>query len=253
MAAGEWIGFEDGDVEMDFAGAKFNVHRAIMAQASPVWKAVLTGTFAEATGDKVHFDGDDPEVARLCLEMVYSTFADSTLDRTEIESRVMSDRAAFDAFVDKYDLRGVKSLVQRELGVRQEAQCLELKALQAKHLEQEVQQLNRRGTVVDVYVDKPEKGTLVKLHDIAGALDKLVRRTFRRDAPDSEEDEDRTSRQDIKRLRKSIKRCIETYTRVGVVVDRPAEENVSVRWDGSDEELEYDCSGRFEIFELEYA
>lgn len=112
MAAfGEWSGFEDGDVEMDFAGAKFNVHRVIVAQASPVWKAMLTGAFAEATGNVIRFEGDDPEVARLCIEMIYSAFADSSLDWAEIENRVMSDCAAFDAFVDKYDLRGLKSLV----------------------------------------------------------------------------------------------------------------------------------------------
>lgn len=124
MAAREWSGFEDGDMEMDFAGAKFKVHRAIIAQASPVWKAMLTGTFAESTENKTSFDGDDPKVARLCIEIIYSAFADGTFDWADIESRVMSDRTAFDAFVDKYDLRGVKRLVLNELHTRQETRKL---------------------------------------------------------------------------------------------------------------------------------
>ncbi|CAN0054906.1 unnamed protein product, partial [Pylaiella littoralis] len=67
MADG-WSGFEDGDMKLNFAGATFKVHRAVFAQASPVWNAMLTGSFAESNGDTIEFDGDDPEVARLCIE-----------------------------------------------------------------------------------------------------------------------------------------------------------------------------------------
>lgn len=188
-AADEWNGFEDGDVEMDFVGVKFNVHRAIIAHASPVWKAMLTGKFTESSGNTVHFDGDDPRVTRLCFEMIYSTFPDSTLDWAGIESRVMSDRAALDEFVDKYDLRGVKRLVEYELLTRQETRELkdghqqfvdelEMGYLgkterlrgeegrlrrEVKRLEREVKYLaTTPGTPVSINDHAPEIGTRVK-------------------------------------------------------------------------------------------
>ena len=117
MAAGEWTGYEDGDMKLDIAGAVFNVHRTVIVQASPVWKAMLTGHFAEATESAIHLDGDDPRVARLCIELIYSTHVDSDLDWGDVGTRVVSDRDAFDEFVDKYELRGVKRLVTQLLDV----------------------------------------------------------------------------------------------------------------------------------------
>lgn len=175
MAAGEWSGIEDGDMEMDFAGAIFKVDRATVARASPVWKATAKGPFAESTEDRIRFDGDDPQAACLCLEIIHSMDADSTLDWANIESRVMSDRPEFDAFVDKYDLGGVKRLVQCELDIRQEARKLkddnQQQVQKLQSLEEEVGRLESKvkqlatapGVLVNIDEYMPEIGTRVKV------------------------------------------------------------------------------------------
>lgn len=118
--AGEWNGFEDGDVEVDFGGATMKVHRAILAQASPVWKTMFVGEFAESGDAAIKFRGDDPNVASLCIQLIYSTAAESSFDWTHVQSCAMSDRDALDAFIDKYDLRGVKRVIVHELEMAEE-------------------------------------------------------------------------------------------------------------------------------------
>lgn len=72
MAAEKWSGFDDGDIELNFAAKTFKVHRSIIAGASPVWKAMLMGgAFSESTANTIEFDGDDPEVARCCIALIY--------------------------------------------------------------------------------------------------------------------------------------------------------------------------------------
>lgn len=121
----EWNGFEDGDIEVNFGSTTMSVHRATLAQASSVWKAMLMGRFTESDDAVINFCGDDPNVARLCIELIYSTVADGPFDWAHIESRVTSDRDAFDAFVDKYDLQGVKRVVAHELEMFEKIQRLE--------------------------------------------------------------------------------------------------------------------------------
>ncbi|CAB1116555.1 unnamed protein product [Ectocarpus sp. CCAP 1310/34] len=116
MVEEEWSGYDDGDMVIDFGGRTFRVHRAVLPQASPVWKAMLTGEFAESMGDPVRFDGDASEAARLCIELIYSTFAEGNIDWRGVERPVNSDRTALDAFIDKYDLVGVKCSMEQIRG-----------------------------------------------------------------------------------------------------------------------------------------
>ncbi len=184
--AGEWSGFEDGDVKLNFAGAVFNVHRSMIAEASPVWKAMLTGPFAESTataaagdgGGTIHLDGDDPQVARLCIELLYSTRADSDLDWAGVGSRVLSDRLGFDRFVDKYDLRGVRRLVSHELRLGRELRHWR-EATEAEResgdrrvkAERESGDLRvkrlaaKPGKLVNIFEYRPPVGTRVQLND----------------------------------------------------------------------------------------
>lgn len=167
--AGEWSGFEDGDLRLDFAGEIFDVHRAVIAEASPVWKAILTGFFTESAGSTIQLVDDDPQVARLCIELICSTFANTDLDWTSIGSRVKSDHAAFNAFVDKYDLRGVKRLVAHELEIEKDKQQLKgaekAEKQRGDRLEQKYQwSVTKPGNLVNIYEYRPPIGTRVKWH-----------------------------------------------------------------------------------------
>lgn len=179
MAEEEWSGFDDGDMVLDFSGRIFRVPRAILAQSSPVWKSMLTGAFAESTGDTVRFYGDDPKIARLCIELIYSTSASRLFDWHGVENRVNSDRVAFDHFVDKYDLVGVKHAVEHMCQQKQhmldEKQRLEHETLRlqrekrlVKHELECVANKRKRivtqpGNTVNISEHRPEIGTRVRL------------------------------------------------------------------------------------------
>lgn len=164
MAEEEWSGYDDGDMILDFGGRTFRVHRAIVVQASPVWKAMLTGAFAESTGNAVRFDGDDPQVARLCIELMYSTSATGSIGWQRLEHHVMSDRRAFDEFVDKYDLVGVKRVVKKML--EEKHKRLNEKQPSRRKVKKKVDKnLARRWTLVDTDEHMPDVGTRVCLSE----------------------------------------------------------------------------------------
>lgn len=140
---------------------------------------MLSGPFAKSTGSTIQLVGDDPQVARLCFELIHLTFADTDLDWTSIKSRVMPDRAAFDAFVDKYDLRGVKSLVAHELQMERDKQQLkDAKEDEKKRGDQLVRNIQRiapkPGKLVNIFEFRPAVGTRVRWNKKYG----LVRTSY---------------------------------------------------------------------------
>lgn len=193
MAAKKWSGFDDGDIELDFAGKTFKVHRLIIAGASPVWKAMLTGgAFTESTANTIEFDGDDPEVARCCIALIYLMFSgDDGEDDGEDDGadgnglfgstskearRAVMDGASggLEDFVDKYDLCGVKRFLEHEADATKEKQRLEGEVKSEKHhvqdLEHQVQRLKyearrkatRPGELVNIFEYRPPIGTRVQ-------------------------------------------------------------------------------------------
>lgn len=188
----KWNGFEDGDVTLNFkGGAIFNVHRGVVAEASPVWNAMLNGQFAESKSDTIVFTGDDhPEIARLCIELIYSTRAESSLDWTSIRRRVVAHRGAFDAFVDKHDLRGVKRLVADVLRVEMENQQLKNNIQQLKNDIQQlqnsnndIQQLKNSNQLLNNYnqrLNGQHQQDVQRVHRLGAEVAKLKRRRSKR-------------------------------------------------------------------------
>lgn len=200
-----WSGFEDGDIELVFAGEKFKVHRAITAQASPVWKSMLnTGwvdkwaeAFGVGTADALHFDGDHPEVARFCLRVIYSM---SSSNSEHLEHGFVSmapgvdglrlpggDPGALDAFVDKYSLRGVKRFLAHELNTAKDKERLQrevdslnhdvrrLNSLVQNLKDEAVTRATKPGMLVNMSEYKPPLGTRVREHpDHQGSCRRLL-------------------------------------------------------------------------------
>lgn len=232
--AGEWTGFEDGDLKLNFGGDVFNVHRVMFAQASPVWKAMMTGPFAESKEDTIDFDGDDPQVARLCIELMYLTSADSDLDWTGIESRVMADRDTFDAFVDKYDVQGVKKLVSHELDMRKKTRQLKD---ENQGLQHELAELKRKfepfatksGNLVDCNVYTPDVGKSVRRY-LADRSQKAGLGSRRNSTLAGRQDAD----------------PLHVYTRIGVIIandEGPTGTLIGVRWRDGEESHRMVCEG----------
>lgn len=182
MAGEKWRGFDEGDIKFDFDGDIFNVHRAVVALASPVWKAMLTeGTFAESESNTIHFKGDDPLAARLCIALIYHhpvfvfdiTNLFSELSSIEIGELMMCDSVAFGHFVDKYDLSGVKRFLAGVQDTINEKQVQNRKvqhtAANLKRLRDSVRQRKPGdvwktlpGIMVDVDERRPSSGTRVQ-------------------------------------------------------------------------------------------
>jgi hypothetical protein len=91
----------DGDLQLivgtSEAAVTFRVSRVAMRLASPVWKAMLTGRFAEATAKEVKLPADPPEYMRHILLLAHLQFARLPAALS------LSDLAEVVKLCDKYD------------------------------------------------------------------------------------------------------------------------------------------------------
>jgi len=154
----------------------FQVNSEVIAEASSVWRAMVKGHFAESTMDVINLEEDDPEALKLTLGIVYAGLS-GTVDLATIP--VHPDSQPLLAIIDKYELNGVRVLVEKEIMNRKE-RCdheQEVVSLKTRHtvaLEREKQEhdnfvryrLMRPGMKVDSS-DRPPVGTRVEenLHD----------------------------------------------------------------------------------------
>ena len=116
----------DGDLVLivgspDATVARFRVSRFALRLASPVWKAMFCGSFAEATAQEVKMPADEPEAMRYVLLNVHLQFRKlpTSLRLKEIAQlaelcdkydciSVVEDRML--SLLSKYDENGIKSV-----------------------------------------------------------------------------------------------------------------------------------------------
>lgn len=151
----------------------FHVNSQVIAEASSIWRAMVKGPFADSKIDSIFLEGDDPEALKLALDIVYAGLL-GTLDLATIPAD--PDSHPLVSVINKYELNGVRVLVEKEIMDRKERSDHQqvVKARHEEALEREKQQhdnfvryrLMRPGMRVD-QVDRPPIGTRVEenMHD----------------------------------------------------------------------------------------
>ena len=142
--------------------------RTVLANASLVWRAMLTGNFAESQTNEIVLGDDDPEAMRLVFRCLYAPLeAGATFPRPLTLKLLESLRAP----CDKYMLQGVSAMLEREwsdaqtllqrdhehLQMRLAKEDQEKAAVKAEHLRLGSAELRAKmmpGAVVDIH-DRP--------------------------------------------------------------------------------------------------
>jgi hypothetical protein len=66
-----WLDSTFSDCALTCGERRFNCHRAVLATASPVWRAALEGDFRERKEATIRIDDADPHVVESLLRYVY--------------------------------------------------------------------------------------------------------------------------------------------------------------------------------------
>jgi hypothetical protein len=112
-------------------GNIFHVNRAILMEASPVWRAMLGGPFMEGEENSVHLHEDDPDAMRCVISLLYEGMSDGeSLPPGEnanlrTSSKLHKDRR-LDVVIDKYELAGLRSIIQSHREQSQKLRSQEL-------------------------------------------------------------------------------------------------------------------------------
>ncbi|KAJ1269230.1 hypothetical protein BS78_07G194800 [Paspalum vaginatum] len=108
---------DGSDVSFSVGGETFRLHRAVLAASSPVFRALLFGSMAEATMDRVTLHDIQPAAFRVLLRFVYTDAlpADTELERSSSPSSVAELLRHLVAVADMYDVDGLKLACSQKL------------------------------------------------------------------------------------------------------------------------------------------
>jgi hypothetical protein len=107
-------GHGDSDLTIFSQGFIFLVHREVICQASEVWRAMLTGEFAESFKETVTLHDDDSNALKMVLDILYGQLATGGTEELSTSS-LTTNESGFKKLLevaDKYDLKGVVLFVE---------------------------------------------------------------------------------------------------------------------------------------------
>ena len=102
------------DVSFIVHGQTFHAHRAVLAARSPVFRAELLGSMAEATMSSITLQGIAPETFKLMLQFIYTDTLPEDDELGDIEMR-MKMLARILVAADRYALGRLKLLCAKRL------------------------------------------------------------------------------------------------------------------------------------------
>ncbi|WVZ92100.1 hypothetical protein U9M48_038190 [Paspalum notatum var. saurae] len=106
-------GDDGSDVSFSVDGETFRAHRAVLAASSPVFRALLFGSMAEATMDLVTLHDIQPAAFRILLRFVYTdTLGSSSSPPSASAAEVLQHLVAV---ADMYDVDGLKLACAQKL------------------------------------------------------------------------------------------------------------------------------------------
>ncbi|EEE69023.1 hypothetical protein OsJ_27994 [Oryza sativa Japonica Group] len=105
---------DTADVALVVGGETFRAHRAVLAARSPVFKAALFGSMAEATAPSVALRDMDPAAFRAVLHFIYTDALPDDIDELAGFSPVDMFQHLL-AAAERYELGGLKLLSTKKL------------------------------------------------------------------------------------------------------------------------------------------
>ena len=99
---------ETSDVSFSVGGETFPAHRAVLAARSPVFKAELFGSMAEAKMAFIKLEEIEPDTFRFLLRYVYTDALPGDEDLTGCSASVIEVFENLLAAADRYDVGGLK-------------------------------------------------------------------------------------------------------------------------------------------------
>ncbi|KAF8762588.1 hypothetical protein HU200_009299 [Digitaria exilis] len=115
-------GGDGSDVSFDVAGETFHAHRAVLVARSPVFKAQLLGSMADASTDRITLHSIHPETFRFLLRFIYTDALqgghDEELEGSSSSSKAMERLEDLLVAADMFQLDRLKLVCAQKLWER---------------------------------------------------------------------------------------------------------------------------------------